>query len=91
MSSKIIFMDGVATARLRDDGSIRIELDGEVSSPVIWDSLFGVMSAIRRSRPSEMGQPVQAGYGAQAVQARPGSIRFEGGDSPPAAQADRAS
>ena len=89
MSSKIIFMDGVATAHLRSDGSIRIELNGEISSPVIWDSLFGVMSAIRRSRPSEMGQPVQAGYGAQAAQARPGSIRFVGGDQEPTAAPER--
>ena len=85
MASKVIYMDGVATAHLRADGSVRIELAAGNGRNDLGNSLVGVMQAFERRMKPEQADQLS---GPQLV-ATPG-ISLEG-RSTPAGAADRAS
>ena len=61
MSSKIIFMDGVATAHLRSDGSIRIELAAGMHSGSIQSALARIPAAIDRATTHKTPQAYDGG------------------------------
>ncbi len=72
MASRIIYMDGVATAHLRDDGSLRIEVEATSLVNHIEQSLARIPAAIRRAVPAveqralELdGRPVNVPSGAR--------------------------
>jgi len=61
MKSKVIFMDGIATAHLRDDKSVRIELMAGAHSNSMESSLARIPAAIRRALPAETRAPAPNG------------------------------
>jgi len=89
MASKVIYMDGVATAHLRADGSVRIELAAGVHPGSIESSLARVPTAIRRASPARLVPPQGEPLSGPRLAAAP-EIELEG-RSTPAGAADRAS
>jgi len=67
MASKVIYMDSVATAHLRDDGSIRIEVGAGMHSGSIQSTFSRIPAAIDRATTHKTPQAYDGGPMAESL------------------------